>query len=111
MYDQGNQYQSPVVKLRARWAMKAAVEARAVDIIQPDVCGVGGFSEFKRVVDHAQMNGVRVVPHVWGTVSKLLQAYKIAAIRSLHTEENRWSQFLNSIGPRTHSDRRFSKNL
>ena len=65
----------------ARWAMKAAVEACAVDIIQPDVCGVGGFSEFKRVVDHAQMNGVRVVPHVWGTgvqIAASLQA--IAAI-------------------------------
>jgi D-galactarolactone cycloisomerase len=65
----------------ARWAMKAAIEAHAVDIIQPDVCGVGGFSEFKRVVDYAQMNGVRVVPHVWGTgvqIAASLQA--IAAI-------------------------------
>ena len=65
----------------SRWAMKAAIEARAVNIIQPDVCGVGGFSEFKRVVDHAQMNGVRVIPHVWGTgvqIAASLQA--IAAI-------------------------------
>jgi len=65
----------------SRWAMKAAIEARAVDIIQPDICGVGGFSEFKRVVDYAQMNGVRVVPHVWGTgvqIAASLQA--IAAI-------------------------------
>ena len=41
--------------------------ARAVDILQPDICGTGGFSEMRRVADMAAMAGVRLVPHVWGT--------------------------------------------
>ena len=51
----------------ARWANAQAFEARAVDIVQPDVCGVGGFTEMRRVADLASLHGVRVVPHVWGT--------------------------------------------
>jgi len=50
-----------------RYAMQEPLATRAVDIIQPDVCGVGGFSESRRVADMAAMFGVRLVPHVWGT--------------------------------------------
>lgn len=50
-----------------RYAMQEPLASRAVDIIQPDVCGVGGFSESRRVVDMAALHGVRLVPHVWGT--------------------------------------------
>ncbi len=50
-----------------RYAMLEPLSTRAVDIAQPDVCGVGGFSEMRRVVDMAAMFGVRLVPHVWGT--------------------------------------------
>ena len=50
-----------------RWAMAQALDARAVDILQPDVCGVGGFTEMRRVADQATLAGVRLVPHVWGT--------------------------------------------
>ena len=64
-----------------RWGMKSPVEKRLIDILQPDVCGVGGFSEFKRVVEHAQMHGVRVVPHVWGTGVQI--AASLQAIASI----------------------------
>lgn len=50
-----------------RYAMLEPLSTRAVDIVQPDVCGVGGFSEMRRVADMAAMFGVRLVPHVWGT--------------------------------------------
>lgn len=50
-----------------RYAMLEPLSTRAVDIAQPDVCGVGGFSEMRRVADMAAMFGVRLVPHVWGT--------------------------------------------
>ncbi|MBZ9537547.1 mandelate racemase/muconate lactonizing enzyme family protein [Modicisalibacter tunisiensis] len=50
-----------------RYAMLEPLSTRAVDVIQPDVCGVGGFSESRRVADMAAMFGVRLVPHVWGT--------------------------------------------
>ncbi|MDU8942881.1 mandelate racemase/muconate lactonizing enzyme family protein [Ovoidimarina sediminis] len=51
----------------ARWAMKQALDAGAVDILQPDLCGVGGYTEMRRVADLATLYGVRLVPHVWGT--------------------------------------------
>jgi D-galactarolactone cycloisomerase len=38
-----------------------------VDIVQPDLCGVGGYTEMRRVADLAALAGVRLVPHVWGT--------------------------------------------
>ncbi|SDK27587.1 mandelate racemase/muconate lactonizing enzyme family protein [Billgrantia gudaonensis] len=50
-----------------RYAMLEPLTTRAVDVVQPDICGVGGFSEMRRVADMAALHGVRLVPHVWGT--------------------------------------------
>ena len=50
-----------------RYGMREPLMRRAVDILQPDICGTGGFSEMRRVADMAAMAGVRLVPHVWGT--------------------------------------------
>ncbi|PMR71508.1 mandelate racemase/muconate lactonizing enzyme family protein [Halomonas heilongjiangensis] len=50
-----------------RYAMQEPLATRAVDILQPDICGVGGFTEIRRVADMAALHGVRLVPHVWGT--------------------------------------------
>lgn len=64
-----------------RYAMLEPLQSRAVDIVQPDVCSVGGFSEMRRVVDMAAMFGVRLVPHVWGTaVSLAASLQSIAAL-------------------------------
>ena len=91
---------------QTRWGMKSPVEKRLIDILQPDVCGVGGFSEFKRVVEHAQMHGVRVVPHVWGKVYRLPRACKRShPSHSRHPGGSRSNQFLNLIAPKTHFGR------
>ncbi len=50
-----------------RYGMREPLMRRAIDILQPDICGTGGFSEMRRVADMAAMAGVRLVPHVWGT--------------------------------------------
>lgn len=50
-----------------RYAMREPLATRAVDIVQPDICGAGGFTEMRRIADLAAMHGVRLVPHVWGT--------------------------------------------
>lgn len=50
-----------------RYGMREPLARRAIDILQPDICGTGGFSEMRRVADMAAMAGVRLVPHVWGT--------------------------------------------
>lgn len=50
-----------------RWGMKDPVERRCVDILQPDICGTGGFTEGRRIADMCTLHGIRLVPHVWGT--------------------------------------------
>ncbi len=43
------------------------LDARAVDIVQPDVTFVGGPRAFSRVAARAQRAGAACVPHVWGS--------------------------------------------
>tara|TARA_R110002012_G_scaffold59076_12_gene154254 strand:+ start:2324 stop:3460 length:1137 start_codon:yes stop_codon:yes gene_type:complete len=62
-----------------RYAMHEPLARRAVDIVQPDICGVGGFSEMRRVADMAAMHGVRLVPHVWGTAVCLAASLQFMA--------------------------------
>lgn len=62
-----------------RWGMKEPVETRAVDILQPDLCGCGGFTEAQRIADMAALHGVRVVPHVWGTAVQIAAALQFMA--------------------------------
>ncbi|QDL91538.1 mandelate racemase/muconate lactonizing enzyme family protein [Paroceanicella profunda] len=50
-----------------RWGFARAIAARVVDILQPDVCGMGGLSEAKKVSDMASAASIRVIPHCWGT--------------------------------------------
>ena len=62
-----------------RWGMLQPIQQRLVNILQPDVCGVGGFSAFKRVVDLAQTHGIRVLPHVWGTAVQIAASLQAVA--------------------------------
>ncbi|MFC3282997.1 mandelate racemase/muconate lactonizing enzyme family protein [Litchfieldella rifensis] len=62
-----------------RYAMLEPLATRAVDIVQPDICGVGGFTEIRRVTDMAAMHGVRLVPHVWGTAVCLAASLQFMA--------------------------------
>ncbi len=62
-----------------RYGMRAPLESRSVDILQPDLAGAGGFSETKRIVDLASLYGVRVVPHVWGTGVAIAAALQLMA--------------------------------
>ena len=63
-----------------RWNFRDVLTARAVDIIQPDVCAVGGLSEAKKIADMAAAFGVRCVPHVWGTGVGLATALQLLAV-------------------------------
>ena len=60
-------------------AIRLALERRAVDILQPDVCGAGGFTEMRRIADLAQHHGIRLVPHVWGTGVALAASLQMIA--------------------------------
>jgi D-galactarolactone cycloisomerase len=42
-------------------------QRRAMDIVQPDVCKVGGLSEARRIAWLAAEHGIELVPHGWNT--------------------------------------------
>ncbi|WP_339110064.1 mandelate racemase/muconate lactonizing enzyme family protein [Thioclava sp. GXIMD4216] len=62
-----------------RWGFREPIETRAVDIVQPDLAGCGGFTEARRIADLAALHGVRVVPHVWGTAVHIAAALQFMA--------------------------------
>ncbi|MBT9384386.1 mandelate racemase/muconate lactonizing enzyme family protein [Pseudooceanicola sp. CBS1P-1] len=64
---------------QGRWAMREPVETRCVDILQPDLCGTGGFSEMKRIADMAALHNIRLVPHVWGTAVQIAASLQFMA--------------------------------
>jgi D-galactarolactone cycloisomerase len=43
------------------------VSEGALDVLQPDLCSSGGFTECKKIAAMAQAWNTAVVPHVWGT--------------------------------------------
>ncbi|AEQ53033.1 mandelate racemase/muconate lactonizing enzyme family protein [Pelagibacterium halotolerans] len=72
-----------------RWGMREPIETRCVDIIQPDICGCGGFTEIRRIADLAALHGVRVVPHVWGTAVQIAAALQFMAAMVPNPVRNR----------------------
>ncbi|KZN14240.1 mandelate racemase/muconate lactonizing enzyme family protein [Marinomonas sp. TW1] len=63
-----------------RWGVNEALKQNTVDILQPDVCGVGGLSEAKKILTLCDIYGVRCVPHVWGTSIALAAGLHFHAI-------------------------------
>lgn len=53
--------------LFAKFGFRHWITEGAVDIIQPDLCSSGGFTECKKVAAMAQAYGTPVIPHVWGS--------------------------------------------
>jgi D-galactarolactone cycloisomerase len=63
-----------------RHGFRELFTARALDIAQPDTCGVGGLSEAKKIADMAAAFSVRHVPHVWGTGIAIATALQLLAV-------------------------------
>jgi L-alanine-DL-glutamate epimerase-like enolase superfamily enzyme len=49
-----------------RHNFKALIESRAVDVIGPDPCDVGGIAELKWVAEYADLHGIMMAPHGTG---------------------------------------------
>lgn len=62
-----------------RFAFRDILTADALDIIQPDLCMVGGFSEAVRIWHLAEAWHVRCYPHVWGSAIALTAALHFVA--------------------------------
>ena len=50
-----------------RWGWKAILENRGLDIAQPEVCALGGVSEYLRVLALCHAHFTPVINHVWGS--------------------------------------------
>ena len=56
------------------------MNAKAVDVVQPDVGRVGGLTEAKRVALHARDRGLAVVPHCWKSAIGIAASAHLAAV-------------------------------
>ena len=50
-----------------RWGWRKLLESRGLDIAQPEVCALGGISEYLRVLALCHSHFTPVVNHVWGS--------------------------------------------
>ncbi|GGB78538.1 D-galactarolactone cycloisomerase [Marinobacterium zhoushanense] len=86
-----------------RWGIAEALRQEAVDILQPDVGGVGGLSEARRLLTLCDIHGVRCVPHIWGTDIALAAGLHFHAIippsPPAFEAESAWLEFDQSDNP------------
>ncbi len=65
--------------LTRRQAFAPWLDARAFDIVQPDVTKVGGISEERRIGWLANERGIRFIPHGWNTALGLAADLQLAS--------------------------------
>jgi len=63
-----------------RFGFRQLIDRRAVDILQPDLCATGGFTEAMRILAMASAASIPVMPHVWGTSVGLAAALQFFAV-------------------------------
>lgn len=67
-----------------RWGFRDLIEGRCVDVLQPEVCGLGGITEYRKVLALAHTHFVPVVNHVWGSaVAVAANLHLLAALPDL----------------------------
>lgn len=62
-----------------RYAFHEIINSRAMDIIQPDICCCGGITEAIKISTMAEVGGVTVMLHVWGSAVGLYAALQVMA--------------------------------
>ena len=63
-----------------RYGFHHLLQARAVDILQPDCTVTGGISEFLKIVTLATIHNIEVCPHVWGSAIAMHVALHLALV-------------------------------
>ncbi len=67
-----------------RWGWRHLLEGRCLDIAQPEVCALGGISEYLKVLALCHTHFVPVVNHVWGSaVAVAANLHLLAAMPAL----------------------------
>ncbi len=73
-----------------RYGFRELITRRAMDILQPDLCATGGFTEMMRIIAMASAWNIPVIPHVWGTNVGLAAALQLFAVLP-HFPERRYA--------------------
>lgn len=64
-----------------KWGWNKLIQYRCIDIAQPEVCGLGGITEYLKIVANCQANFLPVVNHVWGSaISIAVNLHLLAAM-------------------------------
>jgi D-galactarolactone cycloisomerase len=67
-----------------RWGFRDLIANRCVDVLQPEVCGLGGITEYQKVLALAHAHFIPVVNHVWGSaVAVATNLHLLAALPDL----------------------------
>lgn len=67
-----------------RWGFRQLIEGRCVDVLQPETCGLGGITEYQKVLALAHSHFIPVVNHVWGSaVAVAMNLHLLAAMPDL----------------------------
>ena len=67
-------------RLYTRWGYRQYFEKQTLDVIQPDLCLVGGITEGKKVCDYANTYDVTVQVHVCGSPVSTAAALQLEAV-------------------------------
>ena len=78
-----------------RWGWRAILENRGLDIAQPEVCALGGISEYLRVLALCHAHFTPVINHVWGSaVAVATNLHLLAAMPPLPGGLHPWEPML-----------------
>lgn len=78
-----------------RWGWRAILENRGLDIAQPEVCALGGISEYLRVLALCHAHFTPVINHVWGSaVAVATNLHLLAAMPPLPGGLHPWEPWL-----------------
>lgn len=67
-------------RLYTRWGYRQYFEKQLLDMIQPDLCLVGGLTEGKKVCDYAHLYDITVQMHVCGSPISTAAALQLEAV-------------------------------
>ncbi len=78
-----------------RWGWKSLLDSRGLDIAQPEVCALGGISEYLRVLALCHAHFTPVINHVWGSaIAVATNLHLLAAMPPLPGGLHPWEPML-----------------
>ena len=79
----------------SRWGWRSLLESRGLDIAKPEVCALGGISEYLQVLALCHAHFTPVVNHVWGSaVAVATNMHLLASMPDLPGGMNPWEPML-----------------